>query len=174
MDEVDESRIAAVGYCFGGQVVLDLARTGADLNLVISYHGVLDRLNSCPKGDPYGEPVHEDERDEDDNADNETDDAGVTVKPKIIVFHGYVDPFTNPRNLNLFIRELEDMGANYEVRVCGSRVLHGFMRPGKPEQCIDEGKARGQRKLRMAHHPRVAKDSWDATISLLSQTFMEA
>ena len=40
---VDSNKVAAIGYCFGGRCVLDLARSGAELNLVVSFHGIYDR-----------------------------------------------------------------------------------------------------------------------------------
>ncbi len=46
-DLVDPKRIAAIGYCFGGTTVLELARSGADLNGVVSFHGGLDFANAC-------------------------------------------------------------------------------------------------------------------------------
>ncbi len=43
MDEVDNNRIAAIGFCFGGLCVLDLARSGADVKGVVSFHGLLNK-----------------------------------------------------------------------------------------------------------------------------------
>ena len=42
---VDKNNTAAIGYCFGGKCVLDLARSGAELNLIVSFHGIYDKTN---------------------------------------------------------------------------------------------------------------------------------
>lgn len=124
-------------------MVLDLARTGADLRAVVSFHGVLDRLGACTAGGEIGED-------------------GSVVKPRIVAFHGYADPFTTPGSLQEFMSELEEMKAQYEVRVSGSKVLHSFMRPEKttPE---DE-------RMGLQYNESVAKEAWDATLGLLRET----
>ena len=63
---VDPARVAAIGYCFGGTAALELARTGADLAGVVSFHGGLDS------------PTPADAR---------------TIKAKVLVLHGADDPF---------------------------------------------------------------------------------
>src|SRR3546814_6555158 len=69
--EVDAERTAAIGFCFGGKCVLDLARTGADLRGVVSFHGVYD-APPFPNVAP--------------------------IKPKILVCHGWEDPIAPPRS----------------------------------------------------------------------------
>ncbi|MDD5123734.1 dienelactone hydrolase family protein, partial [Methylovulum sp.] len=65
MPWVDDNKIAAIGFCFGGLCVLDLARTGADIKGVVSFHGLL------------GAP---------DNL------AGQPIKAKVLALHGHDDP----------------------------------------------------------------------------------
>jgi dienelactone hydrolase len=57
MDEADEDHLAAIGYCFGGKCVLELARSGADLKCVVSYHGILPTHAPAQKGGVIAEVV---------------------------------------------------------------------------------------------------------------------
>ena len=77
--QVDD-RVAAVGYCFGGMAVLELARSGFDLMGAVSVHGTLDTPCRC-------------ERD--------------SVKAKILVCHGALDPYVPMEQLNAFIEEMK-------------------------------------------------------------------
>src|SRR4030042_4265326 len=72
---VDPSRIAAIGYCFGGTAVLELARSGAPLIGVVSFHGGLDS------------PSPED---------------GKNIKGKVLALHGADDPFVSPKDIAAF------------------------------------------------------------------------
>jgi len=100
--DVDEERIAAVGFCYGGMSVLELARSGANLKAAVSYHGTLQTharaepgaiqghvVAYCGAGDPYA-PLEDV-----DNLRKEMRDAGVT-NYQITVFgaagHGFTDP----------------------------------------------------------------------------------
>lgn len=133
MQDVDANRIAAIGYCFGGKTVLDMARVGGALKGVVSFHGVLDRLHAS-RG----------ERE---------------VSARVLVFHGYADPYTSPASLADFIQEMEESGVQYEVRVFGSNVLHGFTRPEKATE----------QDAKMGHQfsEWVASSSWQAALGLL-------
>lgn len=51
LDTVDATRIAAIGYCFGGMAVLELARSGADIAAVVSFHGLLDTPSPAGPGE---------------------------------------------------------------------------------------------------------------------------
>jgi dienelactone hydrolase len=100
--DVDDERIAAVGFCYGGMSVLELARSGANLQAAVSYHGTLQTharaepgairghvVAYCGAGDPYA-PLEDV-----DNLRREMQDAGVT-NYQITVFgaagHGFTDP----------------------------------------------------------------------------------
>lgn len=54
-DDVDAARIAAIGFCFGGRCVLELARSGADVKAVVSYHGILETASPAAPGTIRGE-----------------------------------------------------------------------------------------------------------------------
>src|ERR1035437_3923148 len=87
-DLVDTKRIAAIGYCFGGTTVLELARSGAELNGVVSFHGGLDS------------PAPAD---------------GKNIKCKVLVCHGADDPFEKAEDLAAFEKELRDAKVDWRL-----------------------------------------------------------
>jgi dienelactone hydrolase len=98
---VDPERVAAIGYCFGGNVVLSMARAGADLDAVASFHGVLSPL---PPAVPGG------------------------VKARVLVLHGGSDPFVPAEALAAFRQEMT--AAQADVRVVEyPNAKHGFTNP---------------------------------------------
>jgi dienelactone hydrolase len=98
---VAPAKIAAVGSCFGGSVVLAMAEAGADLAGVVSYHGALP-----------AEPVA----------------AGTAVKAKILAFHGSADPFVPVEQVATFQRNLDAAGADWQFVTFGG-VQHSFTNP---------------------------------------------
>jgi dienelactone hydrolase len=100
--EVDPARVAAIGYCFGGLCALDLARTGADLKGVASFHGLF-----TPPGNMGGTPI----------------------RAKVIVFHGWDDPMVPPADVEALGRELSEAGADWQIHAYG-QTMHGFTNPG--------------------------------------------
>ena len=101
-DSVDAEKISAIGYCFGGGVVLNMARQGMDLDSVVSFHGSLA---------PYG-PVQ----------------PG-NVKAKILVLNGADDPFVGSDAIDEFKNEMDVAGADYEF-VNYPDTVHSFTNPG--------------------------------------------
>lgn len=99
--EVDAGRIAAMGFCFGGLCVLDLARTGADLAGAVSFHGLLK-----PPGNT----------------------AGVKIRAKVLALHGHDDPMVPPEDVLALEKELTEAGADWQVHVYGNTV-HAFTNP---------------------------------------------
>ena len=95
---VDASRIAAIGYCFGGTTVIELARSGADIAGVVSFHGGLD---------------------------SPTPADGKNIKCKVLAFHGADDPFVPAKDLAAFENELRDGGADWQLVQYGGAV-HSF------------------------------------------------
>jgi dienelactone hydrolase len=87
-----------VGYCFGGMVVLEVARSGADLAGAVSVHGSL----SPPRTARAGE-----------------------VRAKILVCHGALDPHVPMTQVNAFVQEMNDAGADWQLIVYGG-AMHGF------------------------------------------------
>ena len=98
---VDPDRIAAIGYCFGGGVVLNMARQGADLKGVVSFHGNLMAVKPAEPG---------------------------AIKEKILVLHGGDDKFTTPEQIDSFKKEMTAAGADYKFIVYPG-AMHSFTNP---------------------------------------------
>jgi dienelactone hydrolase len=94
----DTKNIAAMGYCFGGGVALELARSGVDLKGVVSFHGHLDTPNR-------------------DDAKN--------IKGKVLICHGADDRGVTLDSVLKFIDEMKNAGTNYEIDIFGGAV-HAF------------------------------------------------
>jgi dienelactone hydrolase len=99
--DVDPSKIAAIGYCFGGGVVLEMARRGVDLKGVASFHGSLGTANPAQKG---------------------------KVKASVLVLNGADDPFTKPEQIKAFKKEMEDAGVDYKF-INYPAAKHSFTNP---------------------------------------------
>jgi len=99
--EADEKTIGALGFCFGGLCVLDIARTGADLKGVASFHGLF-------------------------NAPGNTD--GNKIKSKVIAFHGYDDPMAPPDAMVALADELTKAEVDWQVHAYGG-TMHAFTNP---------------------------------------------
>jgi dienelactone hydrolase len=95
---VDAKRVAAIGFCFGGTAVLELARSGADVAGVVSFHGGLSS------------PAPED---------------GKGIKGKVLVLHGADDPTNSPENIAAFQQEMRAARIDWQMISYGGAV-HGF------------------------------------------------
>ncbi len=102
---VDPEKIAAIGYCFGGGVVLYMASVGTDLDGVVSFHG---SLGAAAKPEPG------------------------TVKAKILVFTGGDDPFVPKEQVDAFREQMDAGNADYKVVVYPG-VRHSFTNPAADE-----------------------------------------
>jgi dienelactone hydrolase len=101
MPWVDDSQIAAIGFCFGGLCSLDLARTGANLKAVVSFHGLL------------GAP---------DNVES------VPIAAKILALHGHDDPMVSVEQVLAFEQEMTNAGADWQFHTFG-HTQHAFTNP---------------------------------------------
>lgn len=101
LPQVDKTKIAALGYCFGGLCVLDLARSGADINGVVSFHGML----TAPE-----------------DADNQP------LKAKVLILHGYDDPLVKPEQIGQFAIEMNERKTDWQVHMYGL-TQHSFTNP---------------------------------------------
>jgi dienelactone hydrolase len=97
----DTKNIAAIGYCFGGTTVIELARSGAELNGVVSFHGGLD---------------------------SPTPADGKNIKCKILALAGADDPFQKPEDLDAFEKEMRDNKVDWSITFYGGAV-HSFTQP---------------------------------------------
>ena len=101
LPQVDETRLGAIGFCFGGTVVLELARDGADLKGVVSFHGGLETQMPAEPGQ---------------------------VKAKVLVCTGADDPMVPAAQVQAFEDEMKKAGADFRV-VSYPGAVHGFMNP---------------------------------------------
>ena len=95
---VDAKRVAAIGYCFGGTGVLELARSGADVAGVVSFHGGLD---------------------------SRTPADGKNIKAKVLVLHGADDPFVPAEGIEAMKKEFNDAGVDWQM-IYYSDAVHSF------------------------------------------------
>lgn len=99
--QVDPTRVAAMGYCFGGMCVLELARAGADVLGVVSIHGIL--------------------------AASEL--ANEAVRAKVLCFHGHDDPMVPPEQVLEFETEMTKAGVDWQLHAYGG-TMHAFTHVG--------------------------------------------
>jgi dienelactone hydrolase len=99
---VNAEQIAAIGYCFGGAVALNMARRGADLDAVVTFHAGLG---------PMGEPA-----------------KPGAIKAKILVNHGGADPMIPKEQVEAFEKEMKAAGASAQV-ITYPTAKHGFTNP---------------------------------------------
>ena len=98
---VAKDKIAAIGYCFGGAAVLELARGGADLAGVVSFHGSLDT------------PTPQDAK---------------NIRAKVLALHGADDPYVPADQVAVFEQEMRTAGVDWQLIAYGGAV-HGFTNP---------------------------------------------
>lgn len=99
--EADAARIAAIGYCFGGLCVLDLARSGSDVRGVASFHGLFDPPDKS---------------------------TGRQITARVLCLHGYDDPMATPEAMQALAAELTAAGADWQIHAYGN-TLHAFTNP---------------------------------------------
>ena len=103
--QTDTSKIAAIGYCYGGFIVLNAAKLGADLKGVVSFHGDLS-----------GVPVNKD-----------------LLKAKILVCQGAADQFVTPAQVAAFKKSMDSAGINYNFKSYPN-ATHAFTNPAATEK----------------------------------------
>lgn len=109
--EVNAAKLAAIGFCYGGKVVLDLARAGADLNAVVTFHANLSPKAAAEKG---------------------------TVKAEILVLHGELDSMVSLDDVASFRQEMYAAEVEHEVIVFAD-AKHGFSNPLADERAKANG-----------------------------------
>ena len=100
--QTKEGEIAAIGYCFGGGIVLEMARLGVDLDGVVSFHGSLSGQAKAEAG---------------------------KVKPKLLVCHGGADSMIPAADILSFKKEMKEAGADYTFKIYPG-AKHSFTNPG--------------------------------------------
>src|SRR6266850_4265764 len=97
-ERTDTKRVAAIGYCFGGTAVIELARSGADIGGVVSFHGALD---------------------------SPTPADGRNIKCKVLALHGADDPFVPAKDVAAFEEEMREAKVDWQLVKYGDAV-HSF------------------------------------------------
>ena len=106
---VDPGKISAIGYCWGGAVVLNMARAGADLDAVITFAGILDtKFPAAPN----------------------------QIRPRLLILTGELDPMAPPRAREAFAKEMTAAGALFDMIVYPG-VKHAFTQPYAREANLD-------------------------------------
>ncbi len=100
--EVDTENVVAIGYCFGGGTALELARSGSDVDGVVSFHGNLDTPNAA-------------------DAKN--------IKTSVLVLHGANDPYVPAEQVTAFEQEMREAGVDWRLISFGGAV-HSFTDKG--------------------------------------------
>lgn len=101
LENVNPSKIIVIGFCFGGLCALDFARSGSDVNAVISVHGVLNQPE-----------INKDTK----------------IKCRVLALHGYADKSITPEQFAAFQTEMTQRDADWQVHVFGN-VMHSFTNP---------------------------------------------
>lgn len=99
--DVLKDKIAAIGFCFGGTTALELARSGAPIAGVVTFHGGLDSPNPAD---------------------------GKNIKAKILVLHGADDPFVKTEDIEAMKKEFNDAGVDWQM-VYYANAVHAFTQP---------------------------------------------
>lgn len=101
LDVVDAKKMGAIGFCFGGLCALDLARSGADVAGVVSFHGLLNAPEDVLAG---------------------------SITAKILALHGFDDPMVTPDQVTAFGDEMTHARVDWQLNVYGN-TMHAFTNP---------------------------------------------
>ncbi len=140
--DIDHSRIAAVGYCFGGSQVLNVARSGTlpQIRGVASFHGGLMPAATGPKAT-----------------------AALKSKTQVLVLHGEADPMVKSEDVTAF--KLEMTAAGFPLHFVGyPGALHAFTNPKATEVGL-------KFKIPVAYHPEADQKSWAELLLFLKDVF---
>ncbi|KHF26590.1 dienelactone hydrolase [Solemya velum gill symbiont] len=107
---VDPQRMAAIGYCFGGGTILQMAYSGTEAKAVVGYHASLPAAPESVKG---------------------------KIGTKVMMFHGHGDKFVAPEVVSNFQNKLEEADADWEMVIFGGDVRHSFTNPDAAKYGIE-------------------------------------
>jgi dienelactone hydrolase len=108
---VDPSRVAAIGYCFGGATVQALAWSGAPISGIVSFHGSLIPVPA---------------------------DAVPKVKAKVLICHGAIDPFESKADIDAFKKAIDDAKLDYQF-IMYAGAIHAFTNPEADQVARENG-----------------------------------
>ncbi|WHA04592.1 dienelactone hydrolase family protein [Candidatus Bandiella numerosa] len=104
LSKVDPTKVVAIGYCFGGLCVIDMARYNFQVKGVVSFHGLLPELE------------------ENKNKENEK------IEPKVLILHGDNDPMVSREEVEKFKKEMAKRNADWQIHIFGN-TKHAFTNP---------------------------------------------
>jgi dienelactone hydrolase len=133
---VDPARTAAIGYCFGGSTVQALAFSGAPLAGVASFHGGIVPVPA---------------------------DAAKTVKAKILMCHGAIDPFVKKEDIDKFTKALDEAKLDYQF-ISYSGAVHAFTNP-------EADKLGAANKIPIAYNAAADARSWAHLEAFFNEIF---
>ncbi len=107
----DKNRTAAIGYCFGGGIVLNMARMGTDINGVVGFHSSINTGLTAKKGD---------------------------IKTRILAIQGDSDPAAPEEKQKAFVKEMKESEADFSYIVYGNLPAHNFTNPESKTYFEDE------------------------------------
>jgi dienelactone hydrolase len=111
---LDGEHFGAFGYCFGGGVSLELARSGADLDAVVAFHGNLRTPKAAVKGE---------------------------IRPSLLVLNGAADPWVAAEEIAGFQKEMSEAGADWQfVNFSGAQHCFAYADPNPPQGCAYDAK----------------------------------
>lgn len=125
LPQVDSSKVAAMGFCFGGMCVLELARAGADVNGVASIHGILTAGDAPNK----------------------------KIKAKVLCLHGHDDPLVPPEQVLEFESEMTAADVDWQLHAYG-QTMHAFTNPAanNPDSGVQfSGRAQKRAYINLEH-----------------------
>jgi len=119
LDMVDAEKVAVIGFCFGGKCALDLARTGADVKGVVTFHGLFDAPDI---------PTAE------------------TIPASILALHGWEDPLATPQDVIAFADEMTAKKADWQLHAYG-HAEHSFTAKHRPDKYREAADRRSWRAM---------------------------
>jgi dienelactone hydrolase len=120
LEPVDAAKVAAIGFCFGGKCVLDLARSGADVAGVVAFHGLFD-APAIPTAE--------------------------TISAKVLALHGWDDPLAKPEEVVAFAAEMTAKKADWQLHAYG-HAEHGFTNYNRPQMYRPDADRRSWQAMR--------------------------
>jgi dienelactone hydrolase len=141
---VDPNRISAIGYCWGGSVILDMARSGVGLDSVVTFHGTLTTQTPAQKD---------------------------RFKSRVLVLTGALDPYAPAQAVEAFRKEMTDAGAKFEI-VTYPGVMHAFTEPYAKQEIVDLAgqQARGVDRG-IKYDAGADAQSWAAMLKLFKEIY---
>lgn len=138
--QTDPDKLAAIGYCFGGKVVLDMAREGVPLVAVVSFHGVLAATSAAKPG---------------------------AVKAKVLVEHGEKDTLVPMASVTTFKEEFDNAKADYRV-VIQPKAKHSFTNPDADR--LSHAGHGSEKGPDLGYSPVADENSWADMQALFKET----